>query len=1142
MSVQLGPFRLIEPVARGGMAEVWKGVHDASGVPVAVKVMTGQLARLDKYRAQFKNEVRAMARLSHVGVIHVLDYGEIDAAIEAEEPRLAARSPYLVMEFAGGGSLFTQKGPFSWPRLRGIVVDLLNALAHAHARGMVHRDVKPGNVLFAAPGDLRPGLKLTDFGIARGLDLPAVRNPEDDRSGTLHYMSPEQLLGLWRDQGPWTDLYSVGCLAWRLASGHPPFHGITGEDLIRAQLAKNPPKLVSREPVPDGFVEWLQWLLLKEPRERFQSAADASAALLALGAPESRRPRPLPSEDDTISTVTVRPWRPGPPKVPDSWEPTRRTAGPPRGLVGAGLGLFPLRHMPLVGRRAERTVLWDALRKVHKDGRVEVVLVHGPSGIGKSRLVEWIATRAAEVGAASVLKATADADSTRGAAIARMVERHLRTTGLNREDLAQRVSGSLGVPIQGFECEALVDVVLPDPARTRNPELRTAVLRRFVARTCRERPVLLWLDDATRDVDALAFALDLIHNRDTSRMAALVAITVRDDVPEEWERTADLRACPQGVQVLAVGPLPPLDHHALVEELLVLDGPLAARIEERTSGHPGFAVQLVRELVERGALSADEGGFRVPSGVLPELPDDLHQTWLARIDQVLAGLPAEAGSHLERAAALGVEVPLADLYEIIGLTALEPSGRLHDASRIAAWRSMQSAVDLVLDRLYSQGLVEESGTGFAFRHSMLRESLERRAREGGRLEGHHRACAEMLAQRTGADVAERIGRHLLLAGDPAGAIDPLFAGTRTLATSVGFRSALALLGLAEEAMTRAALPEADPRWGRAWTLRAELAFRAGDLTGGLGWIDRAIVAAEKHGWQEVFREALVLQVPALLFVRGPEAAEGAGHDLVARATAANDTGALIAGLRALSDVAAARREDAKAVELARQAADMAAKHKDLSLRASCLRTLGVHAIKRREFARARAAFEASAAICERIGSRSGYGDAWLGLAHTDRLAGALEPAFESYVRALDALETVGSGNAAVCTFYVGLMRWGRGEPEEARAVIEALLPSLASRGWRRMTYGAHGVLAACAVDLGDWAAFDEHMEALAPVRTQRELADEDLAVPLERAGDRAAKRNQRERAGKAWSMAADLWAALGDAGRAHAIRGRMLGG
>src|SRR5690606_33066484 len=146
----------------------------------------------------------------------------------------------------------------AWSRLRALLLELLDGLAHAHARGVVHRDLKPANILIALPADGRPGLKLTDFGIARALGATDA-NQDGLVSGTPHYMAPEQILNELRDQGPWTDLYSLGCLAYQFATGQRIFNG-TGHEVLRAQVHAYPPP-VEGPHVPPGFQRWLERML-----------------------------------------------------------------------------------------------------------------------------------------------------------------------------------------------------------------------------------------------------------------------------------------------------------------------------------------------------------------------------------------------------------------------------------------------------------------------------------------------------------------------------------------------------------------------------------------------------------------------------------------------------------------------------------------------------------------------------------------------------------------------------------------------------------------------------------------------------------------------------------------------------------------
>lgn len=283
--LRLGAFRLDRRIGRGGMGEVWRGVHVAQDVPVALKIMTADRARNPKYLRAFSNEVRAVARLDHPGIVMVLDHGEINAQVAlASRGRFAEGCPYLVMELSSGGSLAQLPTPQSWPTLRGVLLALLEALSHAHARGVIHRDLKPANVLLSTRADLRPGLKVSDFGIAQAVERQTSLL---GGAGTPRYMAPEQIARRWRDQGPWTDLYALGCVAYELCTGATPFTNDEPREVLRAHLTRPVPPPTPRLAVADGFTTWLTQLLAKNPAARFRRAADAAWALIRLGDPSA---------------------------------------------------------------------------------------------------------------------------------------------------------------------------------------------------------------------------------------------------------------------------------------------------------------------------------------------------------------------------------------------------------------------------------------------------------------------------------------------------------------------------------------------------------------------------------------------------------------------------------------------------------------------------------------------------------------------------------------------------------------------------------------------------------------------------------------------------------------------------------------
>ena len=251
---ELGSYALEAPLGRGGMGEVWRARHMDQGVAVAIKVLTGERAREERFRRAFRAEVRAAAGLAHPNITRVLDYGEVPAG--QPEP-FAPGNPFLVLELVDGGALRGRCGRLSWQAIGWVLLALLDALSHAHARGVVHRDLKPENVLLSRR---LATVKLTDFGLACPVELPVDGRVHGRFAGTPGYMAPEQVEGRWRDHGPWTDLYGLGCLAFTLATGSPPFTGTGLLDVLNGHL--------------HGF-DQAEWTLLKQFLTRMLANGEA---------------------------------------------------------------------------------------------------------------------------------------------------------------------------------------------------------------------------------------------------------------------------------------------------------------------------------------------------------------------------------------------------------------------------------------------------------------------------------------------------------------------------------------------------------------------------------------------------------------------------------------------------------------------------------------------------------------------------------------------------------------------------------------------------------------------------------------------------------------------------------------------------
>jgi len=795
--VTLGRFEVLERIGRGGMGEVFRGVHVMQKVPVAIKVMTAERARVERYRSSFRREVQAVARLDHPGVVTVFDHGEVDAdAARASRGVLSEGEPYLVMELAARGTLAALGPPLPYAVVRPVLLELLGALAHAHARDVIHRDVKPANVLVAGDGEGQaPRVKLADFGLAHALD----RDGDDPGglAGTARYMAPEQFEGRHRDLGPWTDLYALGCVAWELLAGRAPFAGQGLRALAAQHLEAPAPPLPAGCDAPPALDAWLQRLLAKRPRDRFTFAADAARSLAQIVAGDRpAAPRDGAAADagatrtlDGVTPASVVDVRFGPPPspatavarplvdvtpaLPSALDRARARSDEATRLRGTGLGLFGLRTIPLVDRDVERAALWDALRAVSESGRARAVVLHATAGTGKSRLAAWLSQRAHEVGGALTLEAAYGPTASPAHGLARMMARFFRCVGAAGPEVVARVEERLRAPGDrpgAWRGAAMIAAagsgVDSDEARVGAQQAavdRHRTLTAVLTRLGRERTALVWLDDVHQGLEALGLVEHALRaDQGGAPARVLFVLTARDEGLAErpLERAAMARIQSSGACArVPVPPLAPPADAELVDEILGLHGRVAEDVVARAAGNPLFAVQLVGDWVQRGLLEVVPAGFALREGVRAELPDDLHALWTARVGRLLGATSGDTRGALEVAAALGREVDAA-----------EWSG----ACEVAGVR----APPRLVDGLVREGLARRTEHGWAFIHGMLRESLERGAREGGRFPSHSGHCAAALRALHPVDapaLAERVAAHLLDAGDARGALERFLA-------------------------------------------------------------------------------------------------------------------------------------------------------------------------------------------------------------------------------------------------------------------------------------------------------------------------------------------------------------------------------
>jgi len=264
---RIGPYLIEREIGRGAMGIVYRATRDGAATPVAVKLLNPTIAADPAMSARFVREGRAAALVNDTGVVGVTDFGTLPDG-----------QGFLVMELVEGRTLeevLEDSGPLVPEEAVRIVRRIAAALAAAHVRGVIHRDLKPSNIFVTAEDQI----KIADFGAALVQD--ALRGAATEASvilGTPAYMAPEQAQALPTDDR--ADVYSLGCILFRMLSGAPPFQGGAVLEVLQKHIRDAPPRVTSpREPLPEGLVECVARALAKLPEDRFRSVSAMKEAL-----------------------------------------------------------------------------------------------------------------------------------------------------------------------------------------------------------------------------------------------------------------------------------------------------------------------------------------------------------------------------------------------------------------------------------------------------------------------------------------------------------------------------------------------------------------------------------------------------------------------------------------------------------------------------------------------------------------------------------------------------------------------------------------------------------------------------------------------------------------------------------------------
>lgn len=748
-------YEVIRELGRGGMGVVYLCRDMVSGERVALKrLRTPEEAKAAPRPEEswwFHQEARAVASLDHPALVRARDFGT-----------LGDGSPYLVMDALPGRSVheWMHTTTMPWPVIWALVDQSLAGLAHAHARGVIHGDLKPSNVMLdlASPGR-GPRAYLLDLGLAwlrqsrHDPRLDGAPPPElatHAGAGTVGWVAPEQIRKAATHVGPATDLYALGCIMYRVLVGKEVFEG-TAQEVLRAHKRTPVPALVLPADVPQEVSGYVQRLLAKRPWHRFELAADARR--------EWRRFRPAQSAtlEETVASA------PPPPAAPSSSPAMGRAVAAARSLAP---GLLGLRPSPMVAREEERHELWQVVKSVAsgEGPSHQLVALIGEAGVGKSRLAGWLCEQVHEYGVMIPLRARYGRISTSLDGVTGAVNAHFGLEGADRSLVEQTLMNRWEVSPDDEDAltwvAATAEWLRPTPPGTMTPlgptgkrfvldtpELRWAVIRRVLEHIGRDRPILLWSDDLHHASPNTFEVLGRMRQSAPGVKMLVIATARSETLATDLDAALRMEAARAewNGRVLDLKPLGQHETEALLRSTLPLHDDAVARASAQAQGNPLFALQLLHAWSGGGYLKLENGRYRVPDSALLGRAITTAELWDERLRAVATDLRLSAYA----AAALGEDIRGEVLMTLVQSLGMDPRDALVALTR-------------------AQILLAAGNDQFRWPHALLLEHLMGRLHERKDAPAIFRLAANALEKHPAVGM-RRIMKHrvtnLLRAGD-----------------------------------------------------------------------------------------------------------------------------------------------------------------------------------------------------------------------------------------------------------------------------------------------------------------------------------------------------------------------------------------
>ncbi|MDF2696781.1 MAG: Serine/threonine protein kinase, partial [Labilithrix sp.] len=704
-------YEVLRELGRGGMGVVYLCKDIVTHERVALKrLRPPEEAKATRAEESwwFQQEARAVASLEHPAIVRARDFGTLHDG-----------SPYLVMDALPGRSVheWMHTTTMPWSVIWALVDQVLAGMAHAHARHIIHGDLKPSNVMLDLAGAGRgPRAYVLDLGLAwlresrHDSRLDGAPEPElavHAGAGTVGWVAPEQIRKQATLVGPATDLYALGCIMYRVLTGKEVFEG-TAQEVLRAHKRTPVPAPVLPEGVPHQVGLFVQRLLAKKPWHRFELAADARRVWAQF------RPRHAPTLEETVASA------PAPPPEPSSSPDMGRAVAAARSLAP---GLLSLRPSPMVAREPERQELLDLVLSVcaGQPPQHRMVALIGEAGVGKSRLAEWVCEQVHERGLMWPLRARYGRTPSPLDGLTGAVNSFYGLQGADRETVEQTLLDRWEVDKADSEelawVAAAAEWLRPTPPGTvppvgptgkrfvlDTPELRFAVARRILERIGQDRPVLIWFDDLHL-TSANTFETLTRLKRDATKLRLLILATARSESLETdldaAVRMEALRADWNG-RVLDLPPLGVEETEVLLRATLPLTSNAITAAVAQSRGNPLFALQLLHAWAGGGYLTLEGGKYKVPDEALHGRAITTADLW----DERLRAVPTDLRLAAYAAAALGDDVRGVVLKSLVAALGMDPRDALVALTR-------------------AQILLASGNDQFRWPHALLQEHLLR---------------------------------------------------------------------------------------------------------------------------------------------------------------------------------------------------------------------------------------------------------------------------------------------------------------------------------------------------------------------------------------------------------------------------------